>query len=585
MACDCLDICCALSGTTLCTISPHSGCSVQDIKLEISTFLRIPVLELRLLQKARVLADRESLQDILVGGGHAVHASALFLVRLPAAYVDALRRVSLQPDYLSRLPLEFTSDREIVKVAVRNSGITLEFADTLLKSDKEVVLMAVRQDGSALQFAAASLQADKDIVKAAVETNYTAFGFAVEALKRDRDVSLHAVSCYPYALRFVVEELRKSSQFVIDALHLLDKRYVDASKSSRSFLVMPVSECRRFPVGHALEGYAVQRELDLPAALWHDKDVVLAVVALNGRFLEVVAEHLHDDIDVVVKAVACNGEALRFASGRLRDNREVVLLAVTCSGVAFEFASERLRADREVVLVAVHNSEESVLEHVSKDLLDDSEICWAAVEQDGRALEHVGDSLRENRDLILCALHHDSSSIEFIPNQFLLDREVAMTAVTHFSSSCRICVASFLPAKLQCEKELMLAAVTADSEALRHAGKELKNDRDIVMAALKDGDDMLQYASKGLRNDPEVVLFALRGGGEPTVLRYASRTLRSDFTFMRAAILICKDAYSFAANSLRRHWTANQIILHGIVPRALQARLVDRSRTFLGLNR
>ena len=60
----------------------------------------------------------------------------------------------------------------------------------------------------------------------------------------------------------------------------------------------------------------------------HDREIVLATVAIDGLQLEYASEELRADREVVLKAVAKCGRALAYASVELCADREVVLAAV-----------------------------------------------------------------------------------------------------------------------------------------------------------------------------------------------------------------------------------------------------------------
>ena len=78
-----------------------------------------------------------------------------------------------------------------------------------------------------------------------------------------------------------------------------------------------------------------------------------------------------------------------------------------------------------------------------------------------------------------------------------------------------------------------LAAVKADSMALKNALPELQADREVVMAAVQKRGWVLFYSSPELKADHEVVLAAVRQNGD--VLRYASPELRAELMLVAAA--------------------------------------------------
>lgn len=90
------------------------------------------------------------------------------------------------------------------------------------------------------------------------------------------------------------------------------------------------------------------------------------------------------------------------------------------------------------------------------------------------------------------------------------------------------------PEEYENDKDVMLAAVNIDGNALEHASEELKCDKDIVQAAVSNDGYALQYASEELKNDRDIVLAAVSNNG--CTLQYASRELKADKKIVLAAL-------------------------------------------------
>ena len=83
------------------------------------------------------------------------------------------------------------------------------------------------------------------------------------------------------------------------------------------------------------------------------RDVVLAVLKVDGELLEHVDERWCKDEQVVLTAVKQCGRALRFARRMTMLNLEIVLRAVEQDGTALRLVSEKLRQNRDIELAAV----------------------------------------------------------------------------------------------------------------------------------------------------------------------------------------------------------------------------------------
>lgn len=64
--------------------------------------------------------------------------------------------------------------------------------------------------------------------------------------------------------------------------------------------------------------------------------------------------------------------------------------------------------------------------------------------------------------------------------------------------------------KLQGDRDVMLAAVKVDGQALYYGSKEIRNDKDVVLEAVTKKGLILKYASNELRKDKEIVLVAIK---------------------------------------------------------------------------
>jgi hypothetical protein len=64
------------------------------------------------------------------------------------------------------------------------------------------------------------------------------------------------------------------------------------------------------------------------------------------------------------------------------------------------------------------------------------------------------------------------------------------------------------PEELRGNREVALAAIKEDYDALRFASVELKSDKEVVLEAVKQSGYALEYASEALQNDPELIALA-----------------------------------------------------------------------------
>ena len=93
-------------------------------------------------------------------------------------------------------------NRAVVRAAVRENGLALQFAGELFQGDKYFVLDAVSQNGMALQYANDILKNDKECVLKAVSQNGMALQFASDVLNNEMDIVDAATRQNPDARHF-----------------------------------------------------------------------------------------------------------------------------------------------------------------------------------------------------------------------------------------------------------------------------------------------------------------------------------------------------------------------------------------------
>ena len=95
-----------------------------------------------------------------------------------------------------RAGTDVINDPEVVKAAVKKSGIVIEFVPDRFCNDREIVLAAVTQNGLALKFASDELKADREVVLTAINENGFALNYASEALQDDEKLRKLASKSY-----------------------------------------------------------------------------------------------------------------------------------------------------------------------------------------------------------------------------------------------------------------------------------------------------------------------------------------------------------------------------------------------------
>ena len=72
-----------------------------------------------------------------------------------------------------------------------------------------------------------------------------------------------------------------------------------------------------------------------------------------------------------------------------------------------------------------------------------------------------------------------------------------------------VIVNNLLYKKLKSEKEVVLAAVKQNGNALEYASENLKADKEVVLAAVKQDASSIKYASNDLKEDEDIKAIVL----------------------------------------------------------------------------
>lgn len=182
-------------------------------------------------------------------------------------------------------------------------------------------------------------------------------------------------------------------------------------------------------------------------------------------FLEKVDKNSYHNVDYL----------LRDAGKLVQSDRECVIAAVRKYGFAWKYASDDLKAEQEVLFTAFQKQGLTVDSSMNaKELM----LAKVTSTSDGNAWYDASSALKNDPDILEAAFKRQG----LLPWNHIFKK---MTV-----------------------KELWLAKVTQEGNALQYASNELKDDRDVVLAAVKNDGLALEHASDVLKADKEVVLAA-----------------------------------------------------------------------------
>jgi hypothetical protein len=215
----------------------------------------------------------------------------------------------------------YQNDTDVVRYAVKQNGMALEYADPIFKGDYNTVKMAVNRNGNALQFASADLRNEPDIVAVAVKNDGNALQYATHYLRNDFDLVSEAVENNGNALRYASYHLRNDRDIVVKAVKNQPESFEYAGDN--------FDDC-------------------------DDREIMLFAVKGNPSLLCYLAPELQDDPDITLNAIATDGMALEYADPAFQSNPEFVRIAVKNNGHAIKYASPDVKEDPEIRKLSIN---------------------------------------------------------------------------------------------------------------------------------------------------------------------------------------------------------------------------------------
>ena len=141
-----------------------------------------------------------------------------------------------------------------------------------------------------------------------------------------------------------------------------------------------------------------------------------------------------------------------------------------------------------------------------------------------------------DREVGMAAVQQNGEALRYASAALQADRSVVMAAVQQNGNALQ-----YASAALQADRIVVMAAAKTSSEALMHSAAELKDDRDFVLAVVQRDGRALAHAPARLKEDKDVVLAAVAQRGY--AIQYAAPSLQED----RLVVLVA------AARGVGRH--------------------------------
>jgi hypothetical protein len=278
----------------------------------------------------------------------------------------------------------------------------------------------------------------------------------------------------------------------------------------------------------------------------NDPSIMLYVVSKVGTLLDYGSDTIKDNEDIVRRAIKCvhsEGAAFQYASNRLRNNFEITIMAIEQDANLIVYASDVVRNDPDIMeYVVSHNG--LLLEFGSDEIKNNDMIVLIAVqclESNGCPFEFASDRLRGDFNITMEAITLNSDMLKFASDELKDNELIVRTANSIANASDR----------LRNDYNLLLDIIQFNPFEIYFASESLKDNPSIINAAILRNSLTLEFASDRLRGDRQIVNIAVISNG--LVLEYVSDSLRNDFDIVKNAVLSNGKSLEFASDKLQNN--------------------------------
>jgi Domain of unknown function (DUF4116) len=399
------------------------------------------------------------------------------------------------------LTKDLIDDEDIVRAAIAQGGLELQYASLRLQEDPEIVRLACESDGRALGYCPEgptrnSLTSDRAFMMEVVLAKPGSgrmWNLAPSDLKRDPELLLQALTnglnlrdiplSFKHDLGFLRRALRVSSHLYLQLVPILQKKLSLAREAILSADSTP--EIHEKVLLHC-------------PSLKSERQVVLCL-CLRGdvEFLHLLlsspdSNPFTDDLEIMIAAVKRDPSLLEYASLRLRFTPELILVSITPASafntlktVPAAIMRENLDIPTRAVDICTSGNLRYLPVHIPDDIwMSHRPLCRAWLKRGGRVLE------------------------SFEP----------LLAVQ--------------PPFTQADIELPLAVALYNWREMHKVGEALLGDRDFMLQALGQDGRVLRFAAPALRQELDMQIIAVANynkniapGTNATVQQYLGGTI------------------------------------------------------------
>ena len=348
-------------------------------------------------------------------------------------------------------------------------------------------------------------------------------------------------------MEFASENLKKDEKFILELINYMP----------------PVDDFVSSFLGIVNEEVLTNFDI-MMVALKKDKKVAY-------KFKEFIFPKLHNDRELAIELLKTGIDIYEYLSYDLKSDMEIIKLSIKNKSMILKYIPLSVELDFELIKQAIISNNENIyylpevylediclfkellrnevkvdFKHfIPKDWNKDNDVIIEVLKRDWdkRMFRKLPKSLQKN---ILFRIIARDISFKDLSKEFYNNKEFMLEAIRHIIVYSPLMYAS---EALRADKEVVIAAVQQNGNALKFASEELRADKEVVIAAVQQDGGALEFASEELRADKEVVMAAVKQDGK--ALEYASEEFRADKEVVLAAVQNKGYALELASEELK----------------------------------
>ncbi len=375
--------------------------------------------------------------------------------------------------FLKEIDLSSKSNlnNDLISAAVKNNPKALQFVPEIYKSDYDLIIRLfdenkflaplMKEYGFLNSFDSSLITKynSRNLFSELAKKNGGILEYLPDGYRNDRLIVFEAFKSSNYSFRFANDKIKKDPEFITEINKIAKDDFffneIDLSLVNNQKFILnllkenPSIHRGGFDCDNRLnEQFFKDREFCLilielgifslrvhNSNFWNDKTFVLEVCQRSKDLLlytDCVKPELLGDREVLLNLLKFDGNLLKKAPEELKNDKEVVLTAVSHSHDALNYVSQELKNDRDIAKKALLYHYWAIF-YVSENLINDKSFFLELVNEDGKLLKCTSSTSKFNADkeIVLAALNQNIEAIEFVDESLLDDSDVVNVINNH----------------------------------------------------------------------------------------------------------------------------------------------------------